>query len=579
MLEFLKYYFIPSLNNGAAELPNLYQKERKKSAVYYCFDLINNVYCNLSSYVYKKFEHKISIKKPDERVQKIVDTLVQEKEFDTLESLNFIKPDTIEEKKVPSVAKEKKVTVTKEKKKELTKNLVDKIIPILFSSKKIKSAAIEVLPCGGLKILSKKIGQLPRLTSICSDPCIFGKNEIFIPNHQIYLLLNPAIVKEIIQEFPDMQHFLDAWTKPTKDKDKDLDSLIFSDVDSGKTFLMQNGTKTGEYVICKGSESYEYIAFILKDDKAVQRVEFKNPYVVHGRCYMPEYLMLASPLLPPGVSLPENKTKLHNTLLNWKSRSFLKTLKHFSKDADKQNQISHFFSELSWNGCQKEMISWISYFTEKINFFNPLYFLKVFAHHFGLKGSFKDIDLEGFDNKQAQFEILDNIKTYLPNSTLMDNEEKEVVYKAYQRMLFYNKFSENELGKKAKAEAMFKDIENGLPVTIATGWPGHSVNVTLTKSYLIYTNKGSREKGRAGSTIYRIEKPLTPEIIEEILKGGTETFFTQELVEKLELDNIRFHERVDQAVGNCVFASNKSFIKNILMILYFEKNTPYSLFR
>lgn len=179
-----------------------------------------------------------------------------------------------------------------------------------------------------------------------------------------------------------------------------------------------------------------------------------------------------------------------------------------------------------------------------------------------------------------QFFVDSNVGKALPQ------DDKTAILSAFENSLKLD-------GSDDCIEETLKDIQAGKLVTIATGWVGHATEVTIKGDYLCYSNRGQRSKewGENGSgiQIYKMTKPMTKELLSEIIKSPFSKSFSFEKGSSffenpndpkgiiallgLEPQGSRIKKQ-DQKVGNCAWASTKCAFQACLLLLEMEKQRP-----
>lgn len=389
-------------------------------------------------------------------------------------------------------------------------------------------------------------------------------HPISLSSEKLHLVLTPEFYRQVLGEAPHLKPFFDALFEPTEAVA--VEDFCFKNEEEAKRALILQGQKPGDFAIGLLDWSQnQYKVYFLNEQNHIAHIEISNPYIWNGNIYKSEIDQFRNPILPEKVVTTSNKTILRHIMINWRHKSLFQELECCSHISNSEDQFVKAFYKFNWVGCQKELLAWLDHLRQSFAF-SPAYFLKVFSHHLGLSGRFFGLNMEGFTNRAAMCELLDNGIDFLTSVESRGMPERLLLLRMCQAAVRYN--DRNDLSAK---QAMLKELNENLPVTIATGWLGHSVNVTLSHNYLVYTNRGARSCGDAGSIIYRITKPVTTEILGKIQEASSEKFFTEDLIRELGLEKVAFIEAKDQGVGNCAIANNKAFLKSALMILQLEK--------
>ena len=128
--------------------------------------------------------------------------------------------------------------------------------------------------------------------------------------------------------------------------------------------------------------------------------------------------------------------------------------------------------------------------------------------------------------------------------------------------------SSNEYTSNA-AHDLFKRYEANQLTFIASGWPGHTVGVTLYGNYLSYRNRGEAGDPVFGCKIYKIKNPsLVKDLIIDLVKQQkNSTAFEAALAKVIDLKGPVIKLRSQrQKRGNCSFANPKSSIMDMLLL-------------
>ncbi len=450
----------------------------------------------------------------------------------------------------------------------LSDALSDKIFKSIFPLELPKSSAVRVNSSGALLIPFGHANPPKEWLSFHQRECTFDGGDLLIPNEKIHLFLSPSLYKEIIEEIPDLKLFFSAlFTGSLSDKfNCVIDSFLWTNEGEALSALGKEGQREGTYALCRNERSGgKYNIYVLDRKRKVQQFELLNPYVWHGT-YDALLHRLQYPLLPNADDTVHNRTIVHNTLSHWKHVWFLES-SGFCQQIDSFNRLFH---NSHWVGCQRQLTAWLSFLPEKRTFPIP-YFLKIFAHHLGIKGSFLKVDLEGFSGNAAMLELLDNTLAFLSSPESNEIKEKELLCRMCTSAIDYHSLDDD---REASIEAMLKDLQEKIPTTFSTGWQGHAINITLSNNYLVLTNKGDRDKDRQGGMgIYKINQPITKEKLNKIrFFDGNRESFQKILSDEFGLEFIHFVKRNDQIVGNCTFSSNKSLLRAALIIIECDKS-------
>lgn len=139
------------------------------------------------------------------------------------------------------------------------------------------------------------------------------------------------------------------------------------------------------------------------------------------------------------------------------------------------------------------------------------------------------------------------------------------------------------------ADEAVNDYNKGLPVTLGSGWRGHSVEITLHNGYLIYTNRGEtldESSGRmpGNMMVYKINGKVTKEVIEKLLSRDNkeneakkadqmkyiENSGPNTMVGELGLELVDVVEKKGQKVGNCSWANTKGAVYSSMTLMLMQ---------
>src|SRR5690606_25702019 len=147
------------------------------------------------------------------------------------------------------------------------------------------------------------------------------------------------------------------------------------------------------------------------------------------------------------------------------------------------------------------------------------------------------------------------------DSKLLDEQQKKEFTGYVEENCCY--FSANDPRK--PEEKIHADILKGKIVSISSGFKEHSTNITISKEFVCYTNRGMRGQGLfPGMSIWRIKdiSQLTPEKISKYFDNNAlldDQFMMEQLrtdyKDKI-FDDVKFELFSNQKTGNCTFASN-----------------------
>jgi len=163
-------------------------------------------------------------------------------------------------------------------------------------------------------------------------------------------------------------------------------------------------------------------------------------------------------------------------------------------------------------------------------------------------------------------ECLPCLKEKFPSFFNKSVEEKLILANK-QSVLNYNQ-------AETTAENIIKDSQSFPQILINRWVEGHITSVVIYENQLVKINRGAGN-GFYGLQYYRMDKALTPEIIDKIRNKSSRSFFYDELDKLLNLQFEKVQEFSPQDVANCVWASPKLAEFAVLELL--KSKTNYAL--
>ena len=235
-------------------------------------------------------------------------------------------------------------------------------------------------------------------------------------------------------------------------------------------------------------------------------------------------------------------------------------------------------ANLSSTGLVHSLAKWVK--TRSFDF-NPSIFLRVFGLRFGLNGSYKTLPLQcvkksiplkfsGFSSMGGIRVLSCDLLNYMQSgkSSLSPRIKKSI-----KKMCIHAFAIDEDKKIGEEADNLMTLLDQGFPITIAATWPGHCVNLTLTKKQIVFSNKWTTLRRYPGMRIYEITKEIDRENLSKILAFNKIEDFPsdEERVSSLEdLLGLKFQRYVRskfQKVGNCAFASNTLCFRAALLLL------------
>lgn len=214
------------------------------------------------------------------------------------------------------------------------------------------------------------------------------------------------------------------------------------------------------------------------------------------------------------------------------------------------------------------------------------------GHVFGLKGKFqiggKEENFEGNYPILSASWIADANIRYLESNSLIPKEDKDLLKEMSLSSVEYACVCGESSEKIDKtAQKIVDDIDKGKPVSIPTGWAGHTVNVTIYKDMLIYTNRGERGSRNADQVIYKINGKIDKNAIIKLIDSSQldkknnpdkfEYFENKGLINDFNLTPIAVIDKVNQKVGNCTFANTKGGLQAAAFAMEYKRNEARNL--
>lgn len=368
-------------------------------------------------------------------------------------------------------------------------------------------------------------------------------------------------------------------------------------------YLKKQGNK-GDYIIVGWGEEWVKDAskiFYVDNENCIRETQTFH----HGNHFydFQEYIaasslnaltILKNPI-HPGLSGDE-KNKIQGAL---KDFYYLNTIKYLNLSVKKRCE-GHEFNGLDVPLDLSGLLKWLEALPEKnkkeelASMVFP-FFAKAYGHVFGVNGSVnidgKDIKLEGLFSDLGKTLVGSFQDAHLQDTDLLTSEEKKEFKNFINKNCSYdaNSYTDSE----EVAAKMHKDILKGGIVSIATGYSqedeGHSTNITISKEFICYTNRGDRYAPdgkplrKAGTFIWKIKdvSKLTPETIASYFKQAAtadETKLIRAIGEGMEtglLEEAQFQKYQtfsDQRVGNCSFVNNVTNSWSTAFIFHYRKN-------
>lgn len=183
-----------------------------------------------------------------------------------------------------------------------------------------------------------------------------------------------------------------------------------------------------------------------------------------------------------------------------------------------------------------------------------------------LKGISNKARLAGSGTRHlAHLKLSESLQQY----TDSHNDIPKSYIKAYENGAIISALSLDKIDY----EGILKEIKNGNPVCIPTGWQGHGVEITFSNGRIAYSNRGEGTK-RPGMQIYEITNPdkIDVNFLKKIIAfrakemGKAAQYFEQGGMQKelgLGKPEIRINQK-GQDVGNCAWASATSGLQAML---------------
>lgn len=184
-----------------------------------------------------------------------------------------------------------------------------------------------------------------------------------------------------------------------------------------------------------------------------------------------------------------------------------------------------------------------------------------------------ELNFEGSMHRISQQELRRLIHNYIGSGKLEGKPEKEY-FKQIEEATAFSEQLLNKIIDKYPPEAknaFYERYKAGKITSIASGWPGHAVNVALHGSYLVYTNRGEGGNKDHKSMIFKIKDPaqITPEYIEKLYSTANQSAedLHRTLRQVVDFDNpvVTFPSK-GQLHGNCSFANCKSAVEPLLFL-------------
>ncbi len=119
-------------------------------------------------------------------------------------------------------------------------------------------------------------------------------------------------------------------------------------------------------------------------------------------------------------------------------------------------------------------------------------------------------------------------------------------------------------------------------ITIASGWPKHSIYIGAMQDYLVVANRGQGMNPKGGCIIYRLNRPLTLEDIRVFQNQLSQKEIEQRINSIVKKDQNGLPEIVQaipskgQKYGTCSIANQKALIDGLLVLLKLTKHVDLS---
>lgn len=222
-----------------------------------------------------------------------------------------------------------------------------------------------------------------------------------------------------------------------------------------------------------------------------------------------------------------------------------------------------------------EILNWLKNSPAQKNnvFFKECFFkfiARFFSHVYDLEGTFQigksKVKLGGMKPLLALGSLLHFQKEHFTHSNL-SQEIKHELEQLLKKSLLYTDYSELRVEDLCLAieKQMLTDLQNGQIISFGSGWYRHSVNVTMSSKFIIYSNQGRRKKENpAGAIIFPIKGPITIGLIRALKrskKNDENSFLLEQRGAQLKQfglgEPIYTEIMPDQTACNCAVKSNR----------------------
>jgi hypothetical protein len=338
---------------------------------------------------------------------------------------------------------------------------------------------------------------------------------------------------------------------------------------TAKALLLRRGQKVGDYTCAfSPQDKTQFMLFVLEENKSIREVKILDPTIWSGSPYDTVYENLRYPILPDGSRMQPGE--VHSTLMGYKHVAVLKTLDGVTDG-----------TAISFLGVVQRFISWLRGHKGTIRL-DPGLIFKILGHSFGLLGTssywYKGanavrereciVDYEGFSSAMGRGIIMQDIIDELSSSQLDPSIQQKIAQTC--RLAYVTQAGCNN----PSMQDLLALLAQECPITLMTGWAGHSVNITLTKTHLIFTNKGDGAGKQPGMHLYRIKGEVTEKTLKKLCAFNQQDQFPlpqnqhqSELAALLQLEYVETYKAGYQKVGCCVFANNRLCLKAATLLL------------
>lgn len=350
-------------------------------------------------------------------------------------------------------------------------------------------------------------------------------------------------------------------------------------------YSKQNECSSGDYVVGRVTQ-FEFKVFYLDESLEIQEFLFTNPNIAK-KYFIDDFDKLKRPIIPSELHNKINPTEVHDALLYCRNKSLMNDLDLYDRDNQNQEITIHRIKTI---GFFHYFLDWLKEHDGKVRF-NPNFFLSCFGHIFSFKGRFSfnftgsdfctkstTVDFEGFNGYCAKNIIMQEILNYIPKLKVDEEKQEKIA-------LMCNHAYTVGQGQNPSLETLLQLYKNGVPITVMTGWYGHSINITLGNGYLLLNNKGEGSEDNPGMIKYKISTEVTLESLSQLMQLREKKCFSRNSNSQNDLEKIfglEFQEVVTsraQTTGNCTFASNFGSLQAALIILGSSKEDAKSIYK